>query len=375
MSHELRTPMNGMFLALTMLMRTELNEEQRGYASILEDSISILLQVINDVLDYSKLSSGSFSLNADVLNVPNVINAVVRNCQPALKAGVELKSTVSPGFSPEVKGDPLRFLQVLQNLVGNAVKFTERGRVQIDAKHTVDENDPDMYVITTKVLDSGIGVSNTAVNTLFTPFTRFADTATKVYQGTGLGLSICKSLAELMDGAVGFHTNPVGPGSAFWMTAKMAGISPVAQVKQRPPLVKAPPLDYCAALKKIASQKHILLVEDNKVNQTIMIKLLSTLGFECVDAAWDGAEAVRLVKLKPLTYSVVLMDINMPVMDGLTATEHIRKMKIDVPIIALTGNALKGDAETYMAKGMNDYIAKPLHRQQLVDMLWKWCGS
>lgn len=129
MSHELRTPMNGMFLALTMLMRTELNEEQREYASILEDSISILLQVINDILDYSKLSSGSFPLNADVLNVPNVINAVVRNCQPALKAGVELKSTISPGFPPDVKGDPLRFRQVLQNLVGNAVKFTERGRI------------------------------------------------------------------------------------------------------------------------------------------------------------------------------------------------------------------------------------------------------
>jgi osomolarity two-component system sensor histidine kinase TcsA len=106
-----------------------------------------------------------------------------------------------------------------------------------------------------------------------------------------------------------------------------------------------------------------------------MIKLLSTLGFECVDAAWDGAEAVRLVKLKPLTYSMVLMDINMPAMDGLTATEQIRKMKHDVPIIALIGNALKGDAETYMAVGMNDYIAKPVHRQQLVDMLRKWCGS
>lgn len=192
-----------------------------------------------------------------------------------------------------------------------------------------------MYVITTKVVDSGIGVSDTAVSTLFTPFKRFADTATKIYQGTGLGLSICKSLAELMDGAVGFHANPVGPGSVFWMTTKMARISSVAQVKQRPPLVKAPPLDYSAALKKIAPQKHILLVEDNKVNQTIMIKLLSTLGFECVDAAWDGAEAVRLVKLKPLTYSMVLMDINMPVMDGLTATEQIRKMKHDVPIIAL----------------------------------------
>jgi len=137
------------------------------------------------------------------------------------------------------------------------------------------------------------------------------------------------------------------------------------------------PLEYDATeqLRKIAPQKQILLVEDNKVNQTIMLKLLSTLGFDRVDAAWDGVEAVRMVKQKPLAYNVILMDINMPIMDGLMATEQIRKSMIDVPIIALTGNALKGDAETYLAKGMNDYLAKPLHRQQLVDMLWKWCGS
>jgi osomolarity two-component system sensor histidine kinase TcsA len=375
MSHELRTPMNGMFLALTMLMRTELNGEQREFASILEDSTSILLQVINDVLDYSKLSSGSFPLNADVLNVSSVINAVVRNCRPTLKPGVELQTTVQPGFPVNVKGDSLRFRQVLQNLVSNAVKFTENGHVQINASYAVDDKDPHLYVVSAQVVDSGIGVPDAAVGTLFTPFTRFADTTTKRYQGTGLGLSICKSLAELMDGAVGFHANPDGPGSVFWMTAKMARVdAPVAPTKKK--LAPATPVvvDSSAALQEVAPHKNILLVEDNKVNQTIMLKLLSSLGFERVDAAWDGAEAVRLVKQKPLSYNVILMDINMPVMDGLMATELIRKMKVDVPIIALTGNALKGDAEMYLARGMTDYIAKPLHRQQLVDLLWKWCG-
>jgi osomolarity two-component system sensor histidine kinase TcsA len=375
MSHELRTPMNGMFLALTMLMRTELNGEQREFASILEDSTSILLQVINDVLDYSKLSSGSFPLNADVLNVSSVINAVVRNCRPTLKPGVELQTTVQPGFPVNVKGDSLRFRQVLQNLVSNAVKFTENGHVQINASYAVDDKDPHLYVVSAQVVDSGIGVPDAAVGTLFTPFTRFADTTTKRYQGTGLGLSICKSLAELMDGAVGFHANPDGPGSVFWMTAKMARVdAPVAPTKKK--LAPATPVvvDSSAALQEVAPHKNVLLVEDNKVNQTIMLKLLSSLGFERVDAAWDGAEAVRLVKQKPLSYNVILMDINMPVMDGLMATELIRKMKVDVPIIALTGNALKGDAEMYLARGMTDYIAKPLHRQQLVDLLWKWCG-
>ncbi|OGE53704.1 hypothetical protein PENARI_c007G11491 [Penicillium arizonense] len=375
MSHELRTPMNGMFLALTMLIRTELNDEQREYASILEDSTSILLQVINDVLDYSKLSSGSFPLNADVLDVPTVINAVVRNCRPTLKPGVKLQTTIEPDFPLKVKGDTLRFRQVLQNLVSNAVKFTENGHVQINATYAVDDKDPNLYVVSTEVVDSGIGVPESAVGTLFTPFTRFADTATRRYQGTGLGLSICKSLAELMDGAVGFHANPDGPGSVFWMRAKMARVDlPVAHAKKKLAPVTPVALDHSAALQEVAPHNHILLVEDNKVNQTIMLKLLGSLGFERVDAAWDGAEAVRLVKQKPLSYNVILMDINMPVMDGLTATELIRQMKVDVPIIALTGNALKGDAETYLARGMTDYIAKPLHRQQLVDLLWKWCG-
>jgi osomolarity two-component system sensor histidine kinase TcsA len=378
MSHELRTPMNGMLLALTMLMRTPLTNDQQEYASILEDSTTILLQVINDVLDYSKLSSGSFSLNTDVLNIPNVVNAVIRNCQPSLKSGVVLEPVIASNFPKHIRGDPLRFRQVLQNLVGNAVKFTEKGYIHVKASCSVDPDDPRSYLVLVQVEDSGIGVPEAAVNTLFTPFTRFADSATRRYQGTGLGLSICKSLAELMDGAVGFHANPERSGSVFWISAKMGRIdrSTVRIPKSvKPSIQGSTTVDTSALLRKVAPQKQILLVEDNKVNQTIMLKLLATLGFERVDAAWDGAEAVRIVKQKPLAYHLILMDINMPVMDGLMATEQIRQMAVDVPIIALTGNALKGDAETYLAKGMNDYIAKPLHRQQLVDILWKWCGS
>lgn len=376
MSHELRTPMNGMSLALTMLTGTPLSEEQREYASIVEDSTSMLLQVINDILDYSKLSSGSFSLNTDILDVANVVKAVTRNCQPSLKPGVQLESSIAPDFPSRIKGDALRFRQVLQNLVGNAVKFTESGYVKVAASYVVDKDDSQTYFLTVRVMDSGIGVPEDAVSTLFTPFTRFADSTTRRYQGTGLGLSICKSLAELMDGAVGFYANPDGPGSVFWVSARMSRID--RQPNWTRPListVQASPVDATALLRKVAPHKQILLVEDNKINQTIMLKLLVTLGFERVDAAWDGAEAVRMVKQKPLTYHAILMDINMPIMDGLAATEHIRELKIDVPIIALTGNALKGDAETYLSKGMNDYIAKPLHRQQLVDLLWKWCGS
>jgi osomolarity two-component system sensor histidine kinase TcsA len=373
MSHEIRTPMHGMLLAITMLTGTSLDPKQREYASIIEDTGSTLLQVINDVLDYSKLSSGTFSITPDVLDMEEVIGAVVRNCRSALKPGVEMEISIQEGFPKPVKGDPLRYRQIIQNLVGNAVKFTEHGSVKVRTTFTEDnDGEEDSYEITTEVIDTGIGVPEDAVSALFTPFSRFADSNRKRYQGTGLGLSICKSLAELMDGTVGFHTNPEGQGSVFWLTTKMGRIENSQLESRRTQLGPSP--DPSAEIKKIAPRKQLLLVEDNILNQTIMLKLLNVIGFERVDTAWDGAEAVRLVKQKPLSYNAVLMDINMPVMDGVDATVAIRKMGMDVPIIAMTGNALKGDAETYLAKGMNDYIAKPVHRQHLIRVLLKWIG-
>ncbi|KAE8393002.1 hypothetical protein BDV23DRAFT_49358 [Aspergillus alliaceus] len=375
MSHEIRTPMNGMLLALSMLTDTELNSKQREFASIIEDSTSLLLQIINDILDYSKLSSGSFSLTSDIVNVNSIMSAVVRNCKSCLKPGVELSCSIPSNFPKGLRGDPLRYRQVLQNLVGNAVKFTEKGYVKISLSFAVDAEDPTMYNISTEVADSGVGVPGSALNTLFTPFTRFADSTRRRYQGTGLGLSICKSLAELMNGSVGYRPNSNGVGSVFWFTAKMGRVDTLPISKPSGVLPTESSENLIKKLREIAPRKHILLVEDNLVNHMVMLKLLQSLGFDRIDAAWDGAEAVRLVKQTPLSYNVVLMDISMPVLDGLEATSQIRNMKIDVPIIALTGNALKGDAETYLAKGMNDYLGKPVHRNHLLQVLWKWLGT
>ncbi|KAB8226147.1 hypothetical protein BDV33DRAFT_54215 [Aspergillus novoparasiticus] len=375
MSHEIRTPMNGMRLALSMLTDTELDNNQREYASIIEDSTSVLLQIINDILDYSKLSSGSFSLTSDIVEVESVVGAVVRNCKSCLKPGVTLSCSMPPNFPQAMRGDPLRYRQVLQNLVGNAVKFTEKGHVKISTSFAIDTEDPRMYNISTEVVDSGVGVPGNAINTLFTPFTRFADSTRRKYQGTGLGLSICKSLAELMNGSVGYRPNPDGPGSVFWFTAKMGRTDAQVSIRRSSMLPTDSSENLIKKLREVAPRKHILLVEDNLVNHMVMLKLLQSFGFERVDAAWDGAEAVRLVKQTPLSYNVVLMDISMPVLDGLEATSQIRSMKVDVPIIALTGNALKGDAETYLAKGMNDYLGKPVHRNHLLQVLWKWLGT
>lgn len=376
-SHEIRTPMNGMQIAMTMLADTGLSPQQAEHATIIQESMSLLLQIVNDVLDYSKLSSGSFSLHADMVDVRDVVGAVVRNCRPSLNDGVELTTSIAPDFPKRLRGDPLRYRQVLQNLVCNAVKFTEKGSIRVSISCSLDDQDPAFSTVKTEVIDTGIGVPDSAINTLFTPFTRFANSTRRKYQGTGLGLSICKSLAELMQGTVGYAPNP-DHGSIFWFTAKMGGGSitlPSPTPKRASASVTPIQADMATEIRTLAPRKHVLLVEDNIVNHTVMLKLLRSIGFERVDGAWNGAEAVRMVKQKPLSYDAVLMDVSMPVMDGLTATARIREMGLQIPIIAITGNALKGDAETYMAKGMNDCIDKPVHRDQLLKVLWKWIGD
>ncbi|EFW18255.1 hypothetical protein D8B26_005081 [Coccidioides posadasii str. Silveira] len=338
MSHEIRTPMNGVLGALSLLNSTALSQNQREYATIIEESTS--RRKHRELCD--------------------------PNCPPR-NPEIEVKSIIDPGFPSHVKGDPLRFRQILQNLVGNAVKFTDKGYIHVRTCFKEDERDD--YSVTVEVIDSGIGVADEAMNTLFAPFTRSANSATKRYQGTGLGLSICKSLAELMGGAVGYRTNPDCQGSIFWLKIKLGRIdaaSPRSRVLESS--------DPCEDIRKIAPRKQLLLVEDNMVNQVVMLKILKSLNFERVDAAWDGAEAVHLIKKKPLAYHAVLMDVSMPVMDGLEATAAIREMRNEVPIIAVTGNALKGDFETYLAKGMNDFVAKPIHRKELARILLQWVG-
>lgn len=372
MSHEIRTPMHGMLMAIQMLGETAVDEKQEEYVSIIEDTGSLLLRIINDVLDYSKLSSGTFSITSGVIDIKEVVGAVYRNCHPSVKRGVDLRIQFPEKLPKHVKGDPLRYRQIIQNLVGNAAKFTDHGSIHIEVACQEHSEDDTAYEVTTTVTDTGIGIPDDSVSSLFTPFSRFADTNQKRYQGTGLGLSICKSLAEVMDGQIGFHSHPSETGSVFWLSVKMGKISTRSETHS---LELRPKRNLNEEIKKIAPSRHILLVEDNMVNQTIMLKMLNMIGFEKVDTAWNGAEAVRKVKQKPLSFSAILMDINMPVMDGMDATVAIRGMNRDVPIIAMTGNALKGDAETYLAKGMNDYIAKPVHRQYLVSVLLKWIGS
>ncbi|KFY32165.1 hypothetical protein V493_00454 [Pseudogymnoascus sp. VKM F-4281 (FW-2241)] len=361
MSHEMRTPMHGMLGASSLLMESDLTDEQNGLAQIIEESGGILLQVINDILDYSKLASGSFTVTATTISVPDIISAVVRAAQVTLRPSVVLETEALRAFPKNVESDPLRFRQVLQNMVSNAVKFTEQGSIRIITKISVE--DDTSYTLLTEVIDTGIGVPPPAVDTLFTPFAPSNGVA-KQHQGTGLGLSICKGLVESMGGTIGFRPNQ-DKGSTFWFTTKLDKITQI-------PVAPSPVQQPSAKLTDATLGKQILVVEDNLINQTIMVKLLKNYGFKNINVASDGKEGFELVQSAPLSYKLILMDINMPVMDGITATEMIRGMGLDVPIIAMTANALKGDEESYLASGLNDYVAKPVDRKILLQALVKW---
>jgi osomolarity two-component system sensor histidine kinase TcsA len=361
-SHEIRSPMHGMLSAIGLLTETRLNSEQRELAGIIQDSGSILLQVINDILDYSKLSSGVFQTNSIDMSVRDTINAVIRSTETGIKSGLELRKKIAENVPDRVNGDPLRFRQVLQNIVNNAIKFTDFGYVEVSIK-LVEEKGCTVTLLT-EVTDTGVGIPSQCAGSLFTPFTQLDNSATKKFKGTGLGLSICKSLVGLMGGSIGFRENQDGIGSVFWFTVTMS--------KSKLPY-KNHIVNSALSIIRAAATKRVLLVEDNPVNQKVMVKTLKNLGFTDIDVADNGQQGVETFQNSP--YDLVLMDISMPVKDGCEATKEIRRLGSSVPIIAMTANALKGDAERFLSIGMSDYIAKPIDKRLLVNLLAKWLNQ
>lgn len=380
-SHEIRTPMHGLLSALTLLLDTKLDLDQLDLAHIIKESGEVLLQVINDVLDYSKLANGSFAINYGVIDIADIVHSVHRAQQRLFNPQVTFESHVHPRIPRTGEGDSLRYRQIIQNLVSNAAKFTEEGFVHVSAR--LQSEDQDSFVVRTEVIDSGIGVPEASVNALFAPFTQFDNSATKRYKGTGLGLSICKSLSELMGGEIGFHPNPKGHGSVFWFTIKLKKCQQL-QTMETPrtkldALRTASPTaaDPMDELKYVAVSKRLLLAEDNFINRKVMLRMLAGLGFPNIDVAVDGKEAVAKTiqsaddRHASVPYDLILMDINMPVQDGVSATQELRTKGFRMPIIAMTANALKGQAETYIAKGMDNFISKPVDRKLLVKILLK----
>ncbi|KAI0424120.1 hypothetical protein F5Y09DRAFT_336033 [Xylaria sp. FL1042] len=380
MSHEIRTPMHGLLSACTLLLDTALTSNQRELADLIADAGQMLLQVINSILDYSKLTSGNVNMASVPVDIAGIMSSVMRNAQIRLRPEVQHQLDLSPDIPKTITGDPLRFRQVVQNIVDNAVKFTEEGSVSVQS--SVVEEDETTCTILTNVTDTGIGlqVTDATAQDLYKPFTQLEQSYNKRFQGTGLGLSIAKSIVELMDGQLGYRPNPARRGSVFWFTAKFKKIPEnkvqgegSLQLRLRGDSEDTRPL--VQRLEEIAPRKWIIAAEDNLINQKVLIRMLHSFGLSQVDVANNGAEAVSMVNSSPGKYHLILMDVNMPIMDGFEATAKLRESGVKTPIIALTAYALAGDMEKVLAKGIDDYIAKPMKKDVLLQKLLRWLDA
>ena len=360
MSHELRTPMNGVLGMLQLLETTPLSSEQAEYTAVASESTGHLLKVINDILDFSRIERAALQLEHIDFNLGELISSCVQSFQhSAQQRGLGLRLQLPVGIEQlQVNGDPTRIRQILLNLVGNALKFTEHGQVQVEAHWQV--LDRQLIWLTCSVRDTGIGIDSERLEMMFVAFQQADSSISRRYGGTGLGLSIARTLAERMGGKLRGESRE-GLGSTFTLEMPLALANPA-------PVALTPP---SAAQPAVGDNEQVLLVEDNPVNQSVIEAMLRSLGL-AVCTAEDGLEAVERVSRQ--RFAAVLMDCRLPHLDGYEATRRIRQLPngAGLPIIALTANALQGERERCMAAGMDDYLSKPLRRTELQRVLQRW---
>jgi PAS domain S-box-containing protein len=372
MSHEIRTPLNGVIGFTEMLLDTSLGDEQRAFASTIRDSGKSLLTIIDDILDFSRIEAGHVAVERSPIDAKQIARDIFALLRPrAAERKLELDMHWPAAVSSNILADAGRLRQVLSNLVANAIKFTEAGRVTIRA---YDESDGMLRI---DVEDTGIGIAPEQLARLFTKFTQADSSTTRKYGGTGLGLAICKQLVELMGGRIGATSRP-GSGSRFWFTL------PIAQQAE---ITGSNTAGTDTALPSDARQQQpaiaegaggcpvrVLVVEDHAVNRMLATRLLKKLGCE-VGIAENGRIACERTAVE--SYDLVLMDCQMPEMDGFEATRTIRNRELDtgrhLPIVALTANAMSEDRERCLDAGMDDYISKPCAVADFERTLGRWC--
>ncbi len=357
-SHEIRTPLNAMFGFFQLLSQTNISDTQNNYLRKLEEASNNLLYIINDILDFSKIEQGKIALEEADFDLRKVISDSVSLFKPSsVMKGVSMTLLIDDTIPEYVSGDSIRLSQILNNLLSNAVKFTQQGSITISARKT-SENDTS-YTVEWIVKDTGIGMDDDTINRLFQPFMQADSSTTRIYGGTGLGLAIAYNLVNMMGGTLSVESQPK-QGSSFYVNLDLK------KCRNKPLTAYTPQPKQTAILEKAIK---ILLVEDNSLNTMFITTALKSLNVS-YETATNGEIAANMATSN--SYDMILMDCQMPIMDGYTATSLIRKRDRRVPIVALTANLSQEDKEKCLLCGMDDYISKPVYLEELKHKILKY---
>ncbi len=378
MSHEIRTPMNGIIGFLDLIEKGTYrdNDELKQFANNAKASADILLDIINDILDFSKIESGKMKLEFVPFHLENIINdSITIVSGKAFEKGIKIIKSIDDNIPYTLNGDPIKLKQIFINLLSNAIKFSDNGEVKVNLS-LVNKIDSKI-TLRASVEDQGVGIPEDKLDSLFQPFSQIDNSHSRKYGGTGLGLAICKEFVSMMNGEINVESVE-GKGSNFYFTAEFEEVETTTEIKPKDSeftqeeIEKEIPEGVGLPVKDIRGKFKILLAEDNLVNQKVVTKILQDSGYR-LQSVLNGKEAVDVVKTND--FDLILMDIQMPQMNGFEATAVIRQFegeKAKIPIIALTAHALSGDREKCLSEGMNDYLTKPLRINELIALIDKW---